>query len=128
MAIVRKYNEHDVQNQIIDFLRYEGYFVVRQNVGARQEPVFKKGMPVLQRNGKQKQRFIQFGVKGMSDLWAVQPPNGRLICIEVKHPDNRDGATPEQISFIQNVQLKGGIAFVAASVEEVAMQLGIKLR
>ena len=54
---------------------------------------------------------------GISDLLGVL--GGRFVAIEVKTPENKEGATPLQLNFISKVNACGGVGFVARSVQEV---------
>lgn len=103
-------------SSIHDLLRYEGYMVWRNNVGA---------MPYQDRFGRS--RMVRFGQVGMSDLFAIQPKTGRFVAIEVKTPKTKNNTTRFQEDFINQVNHYGGIAMVAWSVEMVAEALGIKM-
>lgn len=61
--------------------------------------------------------FNKFHIKGVSDILAILPPSGRFVAIEVKTSIGR--ASPEQKEFIKQIMDKGGLAFVARSVEDV---------
>jgi hypothetical protein len=66
----------------------------------------------------------QFSVKGVPDLVGVIPGSGKLLGIEVKVPGGKP--RPEQEEFIKRINESGGVAFVASSVEEVALKLQIR--
>lgn len=103
--------EKDIQKAIIDFLRYKGCVVVKfPSVG-----IYKK----------ETNSYIPQPQKGISDLLVCVPPAGAFVAIEVKRPGNK--ATPDQEVFIQQVTTRGGRAFVAESVDDVARQLGYKI-
>lgn len=53
--------------------------------------------------------------KGVSDVLAVFPPDGRLWAIEVKI--GSDKLSPEQIGFMKNVEHVGGYTCVVDSVD-----------
>lgn len=54
--------------------------------------------------------------KGFSDLFGFRYSDGRIVFIEVKTESGR--ASPEQINFIQRMQIYGAIAGIARSVED----------
>ncbi len=106
--------EHQIQNQIASFLRYEGYYVIRQNVGAL-ETINKYG----------RKQLVKFGKSGMSDLFAIK--NGKIAFLEVKRLKTRNRATSAQLEFIELMRHYGCIAGIVCSIEETASLLGIKL-
>ena len=62
-------------------------------------------------------RHFDTGVpKGFSDLFGVRLSDGKAVFIEVKTETGR--ASPEQINFIQKMQLYGALAGIARSVED----------
>lgn len=109
-------SEHQIQSAIIDLLRYENYYVWRNNVGAAPYISSKTG----------KKQWVRFGQPGFSDIFAIQPGTGKFIALEVKTPKTRNNATRFQLDFIRQIQEKGGIAAVVCSTEEVVALLGIK--
>lgn len=113
--------EREIQAAILEFLRtVPGVVAWRQNVGA-----VKTG-----------ERFIRFGVKGISDIigWRVHDPicadvaackrAAHFLAIEVKKPGEHP--TQEQAVFLKNVAEDGGIAIVARSVDDVVKGLGLR--
>jgi hypothetical protein len=66
----------------------------------------------------------QFSVKGVPDIVGILPGSGKILGIEVKRPGGK--TSDVQAEFIQHINRSGGIAFVASSVEEVALKLQIK--
>jgi hypothetical protein len=68
--------------------------------------------------------YIPSGCKGVSDILGILP-GGRFLAIEVKRPGGK--ATQLQQQFIDNVNDKKGLAFIAYSVDDVAAVLGGKL-
>lgn len=65
-------------------------------------------------------RFVRYGLcKGSSDLIGVY--KGRFLAIEVKMPNKKPSL--EQIKFINWINEKGGIAFVATCAEDVKKKL-----
>ena len=99
-----KVKEQTIVNQIIAYLKLNGYFVWRQNTGAM----------------KLDNRFIQFGFKGISDIIGMTP-SGRFIAIECKVKGNKP--TQFQTDFLEGVVEHGGIAILAYSLDEVISEL-----
>lgn len=62
-------------------------------------------------------RFMRSCRRGRVDLDGFTK-NGRVIAIEVKRPSTRGQVTAEQIDYLQQVRMSGGLAGVATSVEE----------
>lgn len=63
---------------------------------------------------------------GISDIIAVEPKTGRIICIEVK--TEKGVLSEHQTRFLQNINEAGGIGFVARSLEDVIEKLGLQKR
>lgn len=61
-------------------------------------------------------RYLRNGVSDLLGLWK-----GRLLAIEVKTPKGR--VSPEQQSFIDEVNRFGGKAFIARSLDDVIREL-----
>lgn len=100
--------ENQIMNQIIDYLRYRGYLVWRNNTGAAE----------YEKDGKK--RLVRFGQKGASDIFCIDHKNqGRFVAIEVKTPKTARRVTRWQQEFLDNVNAHNGLGFVATSVEEV---------
>ena len=115
-------NERQIRNAIIDLLNWQGYMAWTNNTGA-----FKASY--TDKKGDTRERNVRFSKPGMSDIFAVQPKTGRFVAIEVKTPKayrgKDNGCTPWQLSYIESVNIKGGIAFVACSTKQVAEVLSI---
>lgn len=58
-----------------------------------------------------------FQRRGVPDILACLPPDGRLLAIEVKGP--RGKVSPEQEAELTQIAASGGLAIVARSLEEV---------
>lgn len=98
--------ESEIQSAILDYLRrFKHIMCWRNNSGA-----FVKG-----------EHFVRFGLKGSPDIIGILP-DGRFLGIEVKRPGKHP--TPEQEEFIKMATDRGGMAFVAHSLNEVIQQLG----
>lgn len=97
--------EKDIQKAILDYLNLKGIFCWKEHSG---------GLPVD--NG---QRFIPIGLRGKSDILGIIQ-GGRFLAIEVKRPKGK--VSVEQRLFLEKINEKGGIAFVATSVDDVIAQ------
>jgi hypothetical protein len=99
-----KVSEHDVQTQILNWLKQVGIYHYRQNTGG----------------AKLKGFFVKFGKKGAPDIVAVH--NGRYIGIEVKAKGGVQ--SPEQKSFQLDITKADGLYILAYSLEDVTKVLG----
>lgn len=57
---------------------------------------------------------LKYSIKGVSDILGIW--KGRPLAIEVKSKTGRP--SPDQIEFINKFKDKGGIAFIARSIED----------
>lgn len=103
-----KLSEHDIQSQILDWLKAKHIFHWRANTGSS-GPMFHNG----------KRRFVRFGPKGCPDIFAVI--GGRLIGIEVKVPGNEQ--SEHQRWFEAELVNAGGIYFIANSLKDAEWML-----
>lgn len=62
-----------------------------------------------------------FQRRGVPDILACVPPDGRLLAIEVKGP--RGKVSPEQQAELEAIGEAGGLQLVARSLEDVEMVL-----
>lgn len=119
---MQKISEHQLQNQIINYLRYKRYYVDRMNSGKMRT-----------RDSRGKMFFVQLHPVGTPDLMAfkterVETPKGdtviqtRLYFIEVKVPGNKP--TRMQTIKMQELINHGAKCIVAHSVEELG-EMGI---
>lgn len=99
-----KLSEHDIQKQILDWLKIQGIFHWRNNTGSS-GPMFHNG----------KRRFVRFGVAGAPDIFVVH--KGNIIGIEVKAVGKK--ASPDQMSFGLELVRAGGLYTIASSIEDV---------
>lgn len=97
--------ESEIQNTILEWLLMHRIWAWRNN----------SGMMFKQYNGKS--YAVRLGLKGSSDILGVIPPDGRFLAIEVK--DHKGKVSPEQMEFLETISGKGGIAFVARTLEDV---------
>lgn len=96
-------SESSVKSGIIDYLRVSGAFCwVSVSIGIKGRKLNGKGMR-----------------RGVSDVLGIY--KGRFFAIEIKYGKNKP--SPEQVAFIEDVNLYGGIGFVAYSVEDVEKNL-----
>lgn len=98
--------ESEILRSILQYLKLRGVFAWRVNTGAMKIP----GAP-----GK-RERFIRFGFPGVSDIIGILD-DGRLLAVEVKSATGQ--ATADQLIFLAEVAKRGGVAFVARSIEDV---------
>lgn len=98
--------ETDIQREILEALIHSGYMVWRNNSGAFWS--------------HQRQAYIKVQgvgrINGVSDILGVLP-DGKMLAIEVKSKTGR--LTPEQGEFLIKVSNRGGLAFVARSLQDV---------
>lgn len=97
-----KPTEKQIQNQILDWLRLMGGFVVRINSGA------------MRGDHKGKRWYMRFNdTPGCSDILGVW--RGRALAVEVKRPGGK--LTEHQERFLDAWQRAGGLAVVADSLD-----------
>lgn len=102
--------EKVIQHQILVFLSLTGFFVWRNQSGGiydKRTQRFRKNIGVGRLNG-------------VPDILGILP-DGRFLGIEVK--SKKGVVRPEQHDFIANIIKRGGVAFVARSVEDVQREL-----
>lgn len=112
--------ERDVQRVCLEYLRLRGAFCWRANSGALRVPAA----------GGRKGRYVRFNsAEGCSDVLAVlwaragggPETAGRLLALEVKRPGEKP--TAKQQRFLESVRRAGGLALVAAGLDDLAGQL-----
>lgn len=96
--------ERDIQRSVLDLLALLKIRAWRIN---------QQGVPLHNGSGK----YRPGPTRGMSDVIAALPPNGRWLAVEIKRPGKK--ATPAQQKFLDQVNSVGGLAFVATSADEV---------
>lgn len=97
--------ESEIQREILRYLQARGIFAWKAGTGAARATY------------KGQERFIPFGKAGCPDILGVLP-TGRFLAIEVKRPGYPP--TNQQVAFLKNILLNGGLALIAHSVTEVA--------
>ncbi len=100
-------SEHDIQSQILDWLRIKRIFHWRNNSGA----------VAAVHNGKK--RFIRFGAKGSPDIVAVR--RGVVYGIEVKRADQHQSIA--QTYWQTDFERAGGVYVLARSVGDVERRI-----
>jgi hypothetical protein len=74
-----------------------------------------------------RERPVKFhDIDGASDLIGILS-GGRWIAVEVKRPSTRNGATPQQLAFLDRIRAAGGIAFVAWDAAQARAKLDEEL-
>src|ERR1700690_196197 len=94
-------SEHDVQAQILDYLRFKVKFVRRQNVGA----------------AKLKGHWVRFAKKGDPDIYCIY--KGHYIGIEVKKPGEKQ--SEEQIEAMKEIRAAQGTYILAERLDDVTL-------
>ena len=92
--------------QVISYFRARGILAWRNNSGAT----------AYQSPGK-KPRFVRFGLAGSPDIVAVDPNNGKIVCVECKSDSGKQ--SPEQKAFQCEVEKATGVYILARDLDEV---------
>ena len=102
--------EKVIQAAVLTYLQYHARvaWVHRMNTGAARYVT------------KGRERFIQFGFPGCSDILG-QMTDGRFLAVEVKRPSGV--VTDAQARFLSRVNDNGGLGFIARSVDDVERAL-----
>jgi hypothetical protein len=93
---------------ILEYLELRRIYAWRNNSGA---------VKVERKGGS---GFVRFGKVGSADILGILD-DGRFLAIEVKSKDGR--ATLAQLQFLAEIAKRGGLAFVARSIEDVEREL-----
>lgn len=101
--------EKQIQNEILHFLRILGVYCWQNDSVGIYDPVKK----IYRKNRS------AYHLNGVSDILGII--GGRFLAIEVKSETGR--LTPEQRVFIAHINEEGGVAFVARSLRDVAVNL-----
>lgn len=97
--------EKEIQKSIMDYLEAKRVFCWKEHSGG-----------IMIDGGD---RYMPIGLKGKSDILGILS-GGRFLAIEVKRPSGK--VRPEQQEFIDNINSRGGLAFVARSIDDVISQ------
>lgn len=100
-------SEHDVQSQILDWLKAKHVFHFRSNSGA------------MAGDHKGKRWYVKFGPKGGPDIFAVI--KGQIIGIEVK--SDKGFQSQVQKEFEVEFTRAGGVYLLCFSLEDVIRRL-----
>lgn len=68
-------------------------------------------------------RFVRFGIKGMSDIFGVINIGGRGVALEIEGKVPPDRPSKEQLSWGNMIAGLGGIFIIATSVDDCERQL-----
>ena len=101
--------EKDIQNSIIEWLRWNGAFVWQNDSTGVWDPVRKV----------YRKRHGGYFIKGVADILGIW--RGRPLAIEVKRPG--EYPNDDQRTFLRNFNKAGGIGMVARSIEDVMGRL-----
>lgn len=108
MVIKSDVKESEIQKAILDYLHLKRILAFKhRNVG-----IYKKSTD----------RYIplSYGEKGISDIIGCLP-DGRFLAIEVKKPGGKP--SPEQVAFLERVNVNGGLGILAYGLEEVIQKV-----
>jgi len=98
-----------VVNACLEYLRVIRIYAWRNNTGA-----------VSIQSPRGRDRFIRYGKPGSSDILGIMA-DGRFLAIECKTKTGK--LTEMQRDFLEDVRYRGGVAFVARSVEDVEREI-----
>src|SRR5882757_7430256 len=105
--------EQSIQRTILDFLRWKGIFCWKNSTA---------GIYVKARN-----TYIPSHAPGVADILGILDSrfgqSGRFLAIEVKALKGK--VSPHQETFLKEINERGGLAFVARSLEEVEAKLKV---
>ena len=101
--------EQAIQKVIIDYLKLKKYLVFKhRNVGIYKQAT-NSYIP------------LSFGEKGISYIIACSP-QGTFIAVEVKKPGGKP--SPDQLRFLEEVKVRGGVGILAYSLDDVIKEIG----
>jgi penicillin-binding protein-related factor A (putative recombinase) len=101
--------EGAVKNQILSYLKSKQIFAFPVDSVGIFDPVKKI----------YRKKHSQYHLNGVSDILGLY--EGKFLAIEVKSKTGK--LSPEQFSFISEINSRGGLAFMARSVEDVVANL-----
>ena len=106
---MRNETEGAIQKVILDYLKLKKYLVFKhRNVGIYKQAT-NSYIP------------LSFGEKGISDVIGCSP-QGTFIAVEVKKPGGKP--SPDQLRFLEEVKVRGGIGILAYSLDDVIKEIG----
>src|SRR5882672_9108002 len=105
--------EHQIQTQIIQYLRFKGLFVLRLNSGA------------MRMQSKGKEYLMRMSPAGTPDIMAfnscpccAENAGAHIYFIEVKR-SKKDKPTALQLAKMDELREFGAVCFVASSVDDL---------
>jgi hypothetical protein len=104
-----KISEHQIQNTILELLKWRQLFYWRNNTGAVARSYTNKA-------GQTSHSFVRFGQKGLPDILVVMP-TGKLLGIEVKSATGKP--SPDQLACQQVFRETNAEYLIVRSSEEV---------
>lgn len=107
---IRPLSEKEIENSILEFLKYKGIISWKNNTTGIYDP-----------NGKRFRSKSKYDRNGVSDILGILP-DGRFLAIEVKR-SSQARTRPSQRLFIEDINNNGGLAFVAFSMDCVVNNL-----
>lgn len=102
--------EKVIENQILTYLWFKKIFAWKNTSGGYFDTKL----------GAFKKQRSKFAINGTSDILGILP-GGRMLAIEVKSKTGK--ASQEQHDFINKINLSGGLAFIARSIDDVDQNL-----
>lgn len=109
--------EREIQEAVLRFLAIDRRVAWHQR--------FNTGATLIESRdayGKPKRRFVRFAFPGCSDILG-QLVTGHFLAVEIKRPSAKP--TPDQISFLAQVEAAGGLALIARSIDDVKLALDL---
>jgi len=101
--------EQQIQKSIIDYLKLKKFLIFKhRNVGIYKQAT-NSYIP------------LSFGEKGISDIIGCSP-KGTFVAVEVKRKGGKP--SPDQLRFLEEVKIRGGIGILAYSLDDVIGKVG----
>lgn len=107
MKAVYSLSENEVQNSILEYLKFKGIKAWRNNNGATFDKNIEGGF-------RRKNKWEKIYGTPVDILGVL--PDGRFLAIEVKK-DSKGKPSKGQIEFMENINNSGGVAFCAYSIK-----------
>lgn len=98
-------SEKQIQNLIVSYLGWRNVFCWTNNSGS---------FALSNKDGSK--RYFKAGLKGSADIIGIAA-DGRMIALEVKTAKGK--TTPAQDDFLAQIKLRGGIAGIVRTIEDV---------
>ena len=107
---MKKPTETNLVRACLELLRLRGILSWRQNTAG-----------IRRRDRAGREFWAAPALRGVADILAVAPGSGKLVAIEVKRPGGKP--TPDQVAFLDSVNVAGGIGMVIRDVGALAALL-----